>query len=1148
MCSNKNLKQTETATENAWKSYGKFSEDFQTSVQVSHEKNLKFINLSSDTPYTDPELTDVIVENTSLLDLCQTCGNMELNKVIMVFATLCSEMSRLAKIGLDEFIEPIVMYGEDRVVHDDIEPDGEDLTDMSKMISILHDLLCFTNRCMDVVKNVMQQLESLFNVWRKSKASPNKPFIDADGIRFDLVFESLGQVAVTLLNIDEVLSNQSLLKRDFVSYKRMMELISKDVTKFGVDSDQSYKVKALFEVISLIEKEVIDAYDDPKDGHKTFFRRMIDSMDTSISDGIVSKNSILCDQFSSYIRSCVSDYEAEGNTIRDDRRWLALNTLFISYVWLFRKDDKRLLKSILDSEKKTGTLVCHLKGNVFVFPDRMLSEKLPKGMVEKKVLDTLNTQRDQIMRNVHVEKEVKSLSCRLISWMVSFEMAFDSKTDASVTSINQQIKCMEEGLELSIIGSSLMKNCVYLHLNSGRAMSKSDLIGVCKLIGILTAVNMTYERKKASVLLGMSAYAQYHSYVALNALSIMKKRLVADVKKYSEKKLDAISAVILSSNCFHGPILTESRQIIASLCLAMTIQSMNETETTKIIPSFNKIGYCSKILNLVRDKTNCDFIYFNRAVLGIYFAYCYEHELSDIRAIRYFFAGLHGSTQLISNGLRHDELKAKETTKRFKDEVYEKFKSEYLDKLCADFETELRLQTHQELQLDDQSPFKRKLPDFLTPLKSDAIKFFDTFICINRYVEEYLNEITYNLTTIALHDWKTYESMLSLAKSKYGLEFVTSQLPTQTLEQGLDVLEITRSIHIFVTKYLYNLNNQMFIEKSSENKHLNVLLIRHVANSIQTHGYGVINTAVNFTYQYLRKKFYTFSQFLYQEQIKSRLIKDLRHFRESKSNKFSYDVADKFVRGIRKLGLNPDGLSYLDQMRVLITEVGNALGFVRMLRSGALHCSSSSVNFVPDLDDLNEISFETLAKEDNFNGDQLLMAAQNLDTVLSCLNRNFSEATDYFKLLVSVFSSTLRDPKNIHLKNFFVILPALTISYVEHMIISKEKLSRKNKVGALFTDDGFSMGVAYVLKLLNQVSDFDSLQWFYSVREKVTIERNEAIKEKNAGVTSATDDRLTQTTSLTLKRLEVLQKEFEVLNYNLTSCRILFRSEESSNQ
>lgn len=89
--------------------------------------------------------------------------------------------------------------------------------------------------------------------------------------------------------------------------------------------------------------------------------------------------------------------------------------------------------------------------------------------------------------------------------------------------------------------------------------------------------------------------------------------------------------------------------------------------------------------------------------------------------------------------------------------------------------------------------------------------------------------------------------MLNLAHNKYGLDFIRSQLPTQTLEQGLDVLEITRNIKIFVVKYFYNLNNQMFIERSSQNKHLNVLLIRHVANSIQTHGFGIINTAVNFT-------------------------------------------------------------------------------------------------------------------------------------------------------------------------------------------------------------------------------------------------------------------------------------------------------------
>lgn len=40
---------------------------------------------------------------------------------------------------------------------------------------------------------------------------------------------------------------------------------------------------------------------------------------------------------------------------------------------------------------------------------------------------------------------------------------------------------------------------------------------------------------------------------------------------------------------------------------------------------------------------------------------------------------------------------------------------------------------------------------------------------------------------------------------------------------------------------------------------------------------------VNFVYQFLRKKFQIFSQFLYDEHIKSKLIKDLRYFKENKS-------------------------------------------------------------------------------------------------------------------------------------------------------------------------------------------------------------------------------------------------------------------------
>lgn len=39
---------------------------------------------------------------------------------------------------------------------------------------------------------------------------------------------------------------------------------------------------------------------------------------------------------------------------------------------------------------------------------------------------------------------------------------------------------------------------------------------------------------------------------------------------------------------------------------------------------------------------------------------------------------------------------------------------------------------------------------------------------------------------------------------------------------------------------------------------------------------------VNFTYQFLRKKFYTFSQFMYDEYIKARVMKEIRYYKEAK--------------------------------------------------------------------------------------------------------------------------------------------------------------------------------------------------------------------------------------------------------------------------
>ena len=189
---------------------------------------------------------------------------------------------------------------------------------------------------------------------------------------------------------------------------------------------------------------------------------------------------------------------------------------------------------------------------------------------------------------------------------------------------------------------------------------------------------------------------------------------------------------------------------------------------------------------------------------------------------------------------------------------------------------------------------------------------------------------------------------------------------------------------------------------------------------------------------------------------------------------------------------------------------------------------------------------------------------------LQNLRESTGEGVDYFQVLVSVFQNELRSDKNAHLSEFYLILPALTTNHVESLIVAKDKLNKRGKdsTNASFTDDGFALGVAYLLRVLGQDTTFDSLRWFKSAATHFGSEQARLAEEakrltgdasslgaKSSGLmqrirsktvsgptpsgVSAEDE--AHAADLKRSRLKLHADEFLLLKYSLVGARTFFR-------
>jgi len=582
-------------------------------------------------------------------------------------------------------------------------------------------------------------------------------------------------------------------------------------------------------------------------------------------------NQTLADEFSINLKAIFQHLESrigETNELGTRQHLMGLCGLLVLNFNLYHNPDRKLAKQVWDLHKKIPGV--HVAGNLVWFhTDFMLhnlpympkvvdkkqqiqagvfiSDRVPQTQAEKeadrRMAMQAKTFREQylIERSQNIARLSQQFYLQVSAWMIRMESELSSGKDSFKLDINSRSSLFIQGMLLAYCMSSLARTLLSLHSSLNKPMAKSAVQAVCKIIELLKCVQYTYHRRAMLVANYSSLIVNHYELLLLTHLEMASRGIQESRQKgYTERALDILAAQALMKTVLNGPG-TRERRLVARLAYHFTLPRQPKEED-KIPGLIRKLEAICELRSRLQEACDCSFLYWHKEVLiPLYLADIYERP-TDAHRLHYMFAALRDCVPTLK-WCKHQES-SEVLLGMFEREVDGYMKERIFAPLCRDIEEDLRLSTHLHLKLDDRNPFKVGLRDLKHFMEVKPIRFFDRSIDIKAHVTHYLDTTFYNLTTVALHDWKSYGDMRNLAEQKYGLVMLEPHLPSATVEQGLDVLEIMRNIHVFVARYCYNLNNQIFVERSSNNKHLNTINIRHIANSIRTHGTGIMNTTV----------------------------------------------------------------------------------------------------------------------------------------------------------------------------------------------------------------------------------------------------------------------------------------------------------------
>ena len=1079
-------------------------------------------------------------------------------KVLTALGTIILEVDNLLpNIGTTNYesLYPLSVYGEeiDDGKNEDKAVNDEEIR-ISRMLPVFHEIFDKINKLMNVAINLLDQLASLYSEQNAHYTVSYKFY------NFGLAFDYLAKILSYFLAIDNVVSGNDYLRPHWNKYRSFVYQLKNNLSEFNMTEEQR---KKLDKFVKKVNAPIFE--------NTCYIQciHIIKEKSGQISpsgQGIRPLNQckLFLQHFNLYMNSRIKkinsnmDKLTETYEANDLFQYLSLLGFYIKL--LGKDSDKNILKLAWLSQKKianiniVGISYFNIKNFLEKFDEFKRGVSLDPPNVDKQIKANLTSLEKQLPFIIN------NYSKNLISWATKMDSIFSNSKDFApkfqgnpklLETTSNKIKLIIEGL---CTANYLRKKVSFIldsHFTLGIQLNKELINRLTIGIELIKVVEFEFSKLMNLICLNIPIF---NRALLFPIQDILKKVAEKAQKKYKDGKStneqlykDALSASSIFYTCTQS-VQSELRLVIEKLCFStITAKEMLDDNSYDTI---NENLWTIEILNqLTREITrccDCSFLYLYQTI----FQDAFENIYNDRpKRIYYFIMALND----IENPLHYIKFKENDgidDIKRLRKVTIETFEKCFMKQLSEQLEKDLQIQVHSTFieGLDGAEYSETNLQSYLN---IQPFRFFDIVFDVKRYMEEHLNKKFYQMTTLNLNNYQTYQRMRVLARNKYGLNLHEVYLPNQNLVTGKDILEVVRNLTSFAKGYTHNLHSQQFIEIVKDGSYINIIGVQQILTSLYTHGKGIINTIINTAFGYISKNVGTIIDIIRDDYIISMLREEHKFWEEQKANiNYNYPLE-------RGQNLRQKIIAYNDNKKNgiipkcirIITQIGNVVSLIRCIRTALMDYNSQNVNLLTtyNTNEFSNLIDRISLSPDSDPSSKSSQISQNMITntqnslidssklfckTISALKQTGENEINYLLLLVSAFSESINTEKIPYIDLFAFLLPPLIITFIDTAINAKDNLLKKNKSEecSYFSDDGFIMGMCYLLKLFMADKKFESLNWFPSVIQFYNNKKGDKKTDKYTGGIDTLNER----------EISSYKEQFELQYYTYTSASLLF--------